>query len=484
MNPSKYSSTLAIILLIFCNSALAGKNEQAIISKTIAAYGGDKLINLKSLTVEEKYNSFRAGQSEDPNETDLVEYHSSVSIDFNLKRNSFRWIRGNKASSYSTMHQVFDGKKGYRINHSGQTISEDSSINYTSAERDHLLYLDTYVAKLLHNNRKQVKHQGTVIFHGSIHHKLVFTHNNQQEITLFIDQDTGLISKMQRPHWLPGQFINYHYSSIETKQGISYAYSTYVTRSGQPYSVSSSKVVYFNQNISSMFERPNNYGKVAPTIDFSEMSVTKLAENTYLAGQDWGFSIFVDSGSHFVAAGGYEDLSKRFDAVKKFSGFDKPLKYLVVSHHHSDHLGGMKEAEALGVTFITVEEHIESIRKITEIDIPDDRFVTVDKYQSFENELLKVIDYPNGHSTHNLMSYFPSSQILFTADFYFSRKMNGVPNGYDGLEKFRDELASRNINVAKFAAAHSGRVLTIEDFNQSLKKRSKPVCPESWVICR
>lgn len=473
-----------VFLCLLSDIAWAGEKEKLIIDRTIAAYGGNKLLAIKTMTVEDKYKGFRFGQSHSPEEVDLVDYHSSVSIDLANQRKSFQWIRGN-TDYYSIMHQLFDGSKGYRIDHRARRLSESSSLSYATADRRHLYFLDTALVLMLHKVREQASYVGFVSFRGVNHDKISLTAEGHPQMTLYIDQETGLISKMQRPHWQPGQFYNYNFSLYEQKQGIQYASSTYVTRNGQPYNISTSRKVKFNTNIDKLFELPSDYGEEAPSIDFSEMSVNKIADNTYLAGKNWGFSIFVDAGDYFIAAGGYAGLTERFQAVKDFLGIDKPLKYQVVSHHHLDHIGGMKEAEALGVTFITVKAHIDSLLQIIEKDLPASRFAIVDNIASFADGLLKVIDYPNGHSTHNLMSYFPASKTFFSADFYYSRQQQGAPDGHEGLKKFEAKLRKNGLDVKYFAAAHSGRVLTAADFETSLRQIGKPsVCPKDWAICR
>lgn len=472
------------MMLSFSNIAIADEKSSLIINNTVKAYGGKQLTELKTLTVEDKYKSFRFGQSASPDEIDLVDYHSSVSIDFKSKRNSFQWRRGGK-KHFSTQHQVFDGQKGYSIGHSAQTITENTNITYYSADRRHIYFLDTAMAVLMNQSKMTASYSGETIVHGVAHDKITFKPEGYPELTVFIDRETGLISKMQRAHWRPNEFFFYNYSDQEQTQGIIYASNTYVTRNGQPYSVTVSRKVQANQNIDHLFELPKDYGEVPATIDFSKMTVKKIAPNTYLAGMNWGFSIFVDAGDYFIGAGGYRELSKRFEAMKEFSGKDKPLKYQVVSHHHLDHLGGMKEAAELGVQFITVKAHINTIREVAGVEISDDRFVTVDKLGTFAGGLLKVMDYPNGHSTHNLMSYFSQSKVMFTADFYFSRQKEGVPNGYEGLKKFQKQLAANDFDVDYFAAAHSGRVLKMADFKQSLiQLRGDAVCPKDWNICK
>jgi len=483
---SKKWSILALLLtLTQATVAFAGSQPsqiEQVIKNTVSAYGGNHLLNLKSLALEEKYIGFSDGQSTDPDEVDKGDYHVKVAVDFKNGRKDFRWIRGNKAS-YSIMHQLYNGNTGYRIDHDAKTKSQSSGLNFANVDRRHLYSLDAFLVKLMHENGTSAKYDGEINLYGDRHHQVSFQAEGYPEMTLYIDQKTNLVTKMKRAHWVPGQFYYYHYSLPEKAQHIQYATDTYVTRNGQPYSVTVSRRVQVKDLPDSYFDLPENYNDAPESLDFSEMSVQQIAENTYLAGKGWGFSIFVDVGSYFVAAGGYDGLTERYKAMKAFAGLDKPLKYFVVSHHHTDHLGGMAEVAKLGANFITVGEHIARIREMAETDLPDGRFITIDKQSNFFDGVLRVIDFPNGHSTHNLMSYFPASQVLFSADFYITRQKEGVPYGHSGLQKFKKLLVAEDIQVELFAAAHSGRVLTADDFEKSLKKTRESNCPQYWEIC-
>ena len=239
-----------------------------------------------------------------------------------------------------------------------------------------------------------------------------------------------------------------------------------------------------NPDVTKAFALPIGYGEESPTLDFAEMAVKKLADGVYLAGKNWGFSIFVDAGDYFIAAGGYAGLTDRFDAVKAFAGTDKPLKYQLVSHHHIDHLGGMKEAAELGATFVTVADHVASIRESAGISIADDRFILVDGTASVADGKAMVVDFPSGHTSHMLVSYFPGSKIAFSADTFFSRQKAGSPSGYDGLDALKKLFADLNLDAQYFAAAHSGRVLTAADMDAALGNVPEDaVCPADWTFC-
>jgi len=473
------SCALALSVGVF-----AGEKEDVLIDKVVAAYGGDALLKLKTLRINDRYKGFRFGQSTTPDEVDLAHYNAQVTIDFETRRKALKWVRGSQPY-ISLQHQIFDGTGGYYIDHTAQTLAENGGISYASADRRISLMLDTVLARMVTGERDKAVYQGEEDYRGDLHEKISFQADGYPELTLYIDGETGRISKMQRAHWVAGQYFNYQFSAYQQQDGIIYAGSTYVTRGGQPFEVVTARSVTFNPEVGAAFALPGGYGDEKPSLDFSEMTVKKLADGVYLAGRNWGFSIFVDAGDYFIAAGGYAGLKDRFEAMNAFAGTDKPLKYQVVSHHHIDHIGGMKEAAELGAVFVTVADHAASIRESAGTAISDDRFILVDGFGSIAGGKLKVMDFPSGHTSHMLVSYFPDAKIAFTADTFFSRQAAGAPSGYDGLNRLKKLFADHDLDARNFAAAHSGRVLTSADLDAALGNiPADAVCPADWNFCR
>ena len=96
--------------------------------------------------------------------------------------------------------------------------------------------------------------------------------------------------------------------------------------------------------------------------------VKKLANNVYHAGKGRSFTLFINSDDYFIASGGHSGLTEAFKAVKDFSGIEKPLKFIISTHHHSEHIPSLREATALGEKIITVEQHLSALKK----DIPEE----------------------------------------------------------------------------------------------------------------
>ncbi|MCJ8272423.1 MAG: hypothetical protein MJK04_23860 [Psychrosphaera sp.] len=359
---------LFIIIFFGMGVAKADEKSQQLVDRVITAYGGDKLTNLKSLRVVDKTQSFSYGQSTMAGDIDNELNQTSVTLDLHNQRIDYRRVRGNK-SHFTIEHQLFDGNKGLIIDHSMRTVEQNEGITYFNADRNQHLNLDTALVLLLHKQREQAEYAGTAYYLGELHDKVSFQAKGYPQMTLLINRRSGYIGKMMQAHWLKGQFFNYHFSDLKQSKGIYYAGHTYVSGDKKPLELTVARKVEFNPDTTHSFNPPADYAVKGQPIDFSQLKATKLADNVYLAGSNWGFSVFIDTGEYFAAAGGYFQLSKRFEAVKKLTNVDKPLKYLVVSHHHSDHLSGMKETAALGASFITVKAHIDAIREAAGVEL-------------------------------------------------------------------------------------------------------------------
>ena len=470
----------AAALLLGSLSAHAQPSLEPLLEKTIKTYGGDKLRSLQTLKLTESYRQFDYGQSHHPSEVDMEPGVFELSIDFNRRQKNFQWVIGDK-TGYSIRHWLYDGRQGYRIGHATQSIAKSEGISFAGVDRRYGQVLDTLLVKMLADNRESAGWADKPLLEGKA---VSFSNGDGQRFTLYIDSQTGYVMGMSRAGWQPDQAFIYHYANHRRQDGLAYAADTYLTDAGEPRYVTRSREVTFNPTVADDFVAPTGYSEQAKRLTFPEMVVNKLADNVYQAGKEWGFSIFVDAGDHFIAAGGYEGLTERFDAVKTYSGLNKPLKYMVASHHHDDHLEGMNEAALLGAIFVAAADHIPSIREVVEAPLADDRFVSGEEFARRTSGQVRVIDHPSGHANHNLMTYVPAAKLLFSADTYASRAGSGAPNGHSGLKRLAALLTVEGAEVTQFVASHSPRVLTDEDFRASLQKIVTPVCPADWQSCR
>lgn len=462
--------------------AAADTDKEAILANMVEAYGGEKLTDLKALKFHDRFKRFLYGQSHNAREIDLAHYKTNVFIDFENGRKEMQFVGGEGADFY-TQHQFFDGEKGYRLNHSSKTLMENENYGLGNVDRRFTLRLDTAIAKLLRDNQAEAIYEGEADLHGNSHHKFVFQPEGYPRLTVYVNAENGLISKATRPHWRPGAEFAYLYSDYRQHDGLTYAAALYEMKAGKPETLSIGRSISTKPDMAGLFVLPDGYGEAPTSLSFREMSVTELAPGVILAGRSWGFSLFVDAGDYLYAVGGYDQLTERLKAVQAHIGAEKPLKYQIVTHHHMDHLGGMKEAYDLGADFITHPDNISMIQEIAGIEIPAERFVPLETSSVFLEGRIKIFDFPNGHAAHNLITYVQDADVVFTADLFVSRQASGAPNGYEGLKAFRETLAEQGIDASRFAAAHSGRVLTKGDLKTASETIVPEVCPADWNLC-
>ncbi len=152
----------------------------------------------------------------------------------------------------------------------------------------------------------------------------------------------------------------------------------------------------------------------------------------FLAGQSH-HSVLVEFQDHLALIEAPQN-EVRVDAVlQKVKELkpDKPLRYVVNTHHHFDHSGGVRRAMAEGVTLITHagnKTFFEDIAQRKFTMTPDmlsksPKAPTIvgvtDKYELKDaTRTVEIYPIPNRHSDTMLIVYFPAERLLVEADLY------------------------------------------------------------------
>jgi glyoxylase-like metal-dependent hydrolase (beta-lactamase superfamily II) len=123
--------------------------------------------------------------------------------------------------------------------------------------------------------------------------------------------------------------------------------------------------------------------------------------------------------------------SKWTIAAAKAKYPEKPVRYLVLTHHHMDHAGGMRAYVAQGATLVVGRGAADHYRKalaapylrnpdITGYDLGGTRIIEVADKQVFSDGKREVsaILYENPHAASTLMGYVEDARIAYVADVY------------------------------------------------------------------
>jgi glyoxylase-like metal-dependent hydrolase (beta-lactamase superfamily II) len=154
-------------------------------------------------------------------------------------------------------------------------------------------------------------------------------------------------------------------------------------------------------------------------------------------------SVVIEMSDHLVVAEGplNDDraLAVMAEARKLVPG--KPIKYLIVSHHHFDHSGGVRAFAGEGATIITHDagrpyfekilaapatvapDHLAKSGKKAAVEGVRDRRVLTDGTRTVEIRYIAGIQ----HADDMLMVYLPKEKLLIQADAYTPPAPNAAP---------------------------------------------------------
>ncbi len=211
--------------------------------------------------------------------------------------------------------------------------------------------------------------------------------------------------------------------------------------------------------------------KQAPAPNPANVVVEKMGNGVYLLGGGPANSYMVEF-SNFVAvfeAPGSEERSLAvIEQIVKLAP-NKPIRYVIVSHPHFDHIGGLRAYNHIGATAVTHQSNLEFLNN--DVLVYEPRTVKPDivslwpptevaegynyeaiqeNYVITDNSRILRVHYvqPLQHVAGMLMAYLPAERIAFQADLFDTHEpprqsqLGAMRQFYNAVQKLKLDIAT------------------------------------------
>jgi glyoxylase-like metal-dependent hydrolase (beta-lactamase superfamily II) len=216
------------------------------------------------------------------------------------------------------------------------------------------------------------------------------------------------------------------------------------------------------------------------------VAVEKLADGVYYLRGGSHHSVAIDQADHVVVVEAPLDEVRSAAVIAKVKETipNKPIRYIVNSHVHFDHSGGLRTYVAEGATVVTHEMNRPYYEKAWAAPrtLNPDALAKASRPATFETfaEKHELTDgrrrieihrlAGNGHNDAFAMVYLPAERILIEVDAWAPLAPNAPPppspspfaiNLYENVQKLK-------LDVRQIAALHGPRVATLADLQSSI----------------
>jgi glyoxylase-like metal-dependent hydrolase (beta-lactamase superfamily II) len=463
---------------------------KTILDRAIAAYGGREALNsINNVSIRLKGESVHRNQSRRPGDLDRTEYTGELVIDLKNSR-AMQTQKGHYPGGFN-WHNGFVVDAGNRTSFDLIRKTSNPPGPVTPAVfRANIRWLPQLVLLNVLERAESLRYLGRSEYDKRAFEVIDYVANDGSRLALFIDQETGLLSKYE-------QIITDRFagdSVLETRFPEQRKIGNYLVPARRVSTINGevtndfgfAEVVFNSELRPETFKVPEGMRAVTfpqPT------PVTKHAEKIYTTSAGGYNVLFVEFNDHIfvMEAPGTDRVSlQAIDQIKKTIP-GKPIKYVAVTHHHDDHAGGIRTYMAEGATLIIVPGEEPFFKKVSTVNFKADpdsltRNPREPKFEPIKNgkrvltdgtTTVEIYDIGSGpHAEGMLVAYFPAQKMIYQGDL-LNRPPNGdYPIANDTSIHFLNWIDAQKLAVEVTIPVH-GTPTTIAEFRKAVAEAKK-----------
>lgn len=314
-----------------------------------------------------------------------------------------------------------------------------------------------------------------------------FTVLSKFKLTGTIDA-AGMVMRVetQFPNPVMGDMAySYKYSDYKDFGGVKFP--SHIVQSGGGFAVNDFTVTRVQTNVTADLSVPASVQSAV--LPAGQVATTRLADGVWLLAGGSHHSVVVDFDKYIavIEAPQAEDRSLAVIAEARKLVPGKPIKYVISTHHHFDHSGGLRTYVAEGatvVTHISNKPYFERTFAAPATIVPDAQskahktpvFETVgDKHVISDGKRTVEVYNTTGDSHSNELSvvYIPAAKILIEADSYSAGPAGApAPNPVppDALVLY-DNIQRLKLDVGTIVGIHGRGAVPMAEFAAFVGKK-------------